>query len=297
MYSDVTKPVPKKGEVLIRIRAASVNAADYRSLKMGLIPKKKIFGADIAGIIEEVGQNIQQFKIGAEVIGDFSGNGFGGFAEYAVATEKVLVLKPKKISFEQAASLPMAAVTALQALRNKGKIQKGQKVLIIGCSGGVGSFAVQLAKYFGAVVTGICSTKNIEQTKSLGADRVVDYTKEDFTKSDTKYDLVLAVHGNRPLSDYKKILNPNGTFVVIGGGLPQLFKSLLLGPLLSLGSKKIRTLMAKPNQTDLEFIAKLVENGVIRPVIDRSYPLEKAVGAMRYIGEGHASGKVVINVT
>lgn len=296
VYRDVAKPVPKEDEVLIRIYAASVNAADYRSIKMGLIPKKKIFGSDIAGTVEDVGQHIQRFKIGDEVIGDLSGNGFGGFAEYVVAPEKVLVSKPEKIPFEQAAALPMAAVTALQALRNKGNIQKGQKVLIVGSSGGVGTFAVQLAKKFGAVVTGVCSTKNVGQTKSLGADQVVDYTKEDFTKIDATYDLILAVHGNRPLSTYKKILNPNGIFVVIGGGLSQLFNSLIFGRLIFLGSKKIRTLMAKPNQADLEFIAKLVANGKIRPIIDRSYTIEEASEAMRYLGEGHARGKVVINV-
>ena len=296
VYSDVPKPIPKEDQVLIRIHAASVNAADYRSIKMGLIPKKKIFGSDIAGKVEEVGQLIQRFKIGDEVIGDLSGNGLGGFAEYVVAPEKVLVSKPEKIPFEQAAALPMAAVTALQALRNKGNIQKGQKVLIVGSSGGVGTFAVQLAKNFGSVVTGVCSTKNVGQTKSLGADQVVDYTKEDFTKIDDTYDLILAVHGNRPLSTYKKILNPNGIFVVIGGGLSQLFSSLIFGRLMFLGSKKICTLMAKPNQADLEFIAKLVANGKIRPVIDRSYTLEEASEAMQYVGERHARGKVVVNV-
>ena len=210
IYCDVEKPIPNDNEVLIQVVAVSANAADYRSIRMGLIPKKKIFGADIAGRVESVGKRIQQFKPGDEVIGDLSDCGFGGFAEYALATENALITKPVKMSFDEAAALPMAAVTALQALRDKGNIQKGQKVLIVSSSGGVGTFAIQLAKYFGAVVTGVCSSKNVEQTSSLGADYVFDYTKEDFTKSNRRYDLILAINGNSPLSAYRRALNPNG---------------------------------------------------------------------------------------
>ena len=296
IYRDVEKPGPNDNEVLIKILAVAANAADYRSMRMGIIPKRRIFGADIAGRVESVGKNIRQFKPGDEVIGDLSDCGFGGFAEYTVAPEKALIPKPVKILFEEAAALPMAAITALQALRNKGNIQKGQTVLIVGSGGGVGTFAVQLAKYFGAVVTAVCSTKNVEQTDSLGADYIIDYTKENFTKSNRCYDLILAVNGNRPLSAYKRILNPNGIYVMVGGALLQVFKSILFGWLMSFGSKKMRSLAAKSNQKDLGFIVKLVEDGKIKPVIDRRYPLDKTADAMRYLGEGHAQGKVVINV-
>jgi NADPH:quinone reductase-like Zn-dependent oxidoreductase len=296
IYSDVEKPKPNDNEVLIKILAVSVNAADYRSMRMGIIPKKRIFGADISGRVESVGKNIRQFKAGDEVIGDLSGYGFGGFAEYAVAPEKVLALKPAKIKFEEAAALPLAAVTALQALRNKGNIQKGQRVLIVGSGGGVGTFAVQLAKYFGAIVTAVCSTKNVEQTISLGADYVIDYTKEDFSRSNSTYDLIIAVNGNSPLSAYKRILNMNGIYVMVGGALSQIFKSIFFGWLMSFGSKKMYSLSAKSNQKDLKFILKLVEDGKIKPVIDKRYTLDKTADAMRYVNEGHARGKVVIKV-
>jgi NADPH:quinone reductase-like Zn-dependent oxidoreductase len=296
IYCDVEKPIPNDNEVLIKVVAVSANAADYRSIRMGLIPKRKIFGADIAGRVESIGKNIQQFKTGDEVIGDLSDCGFGGFAEYTLAPEKALVPKPSKLLFEEAASLPMAALTALQALRDKGNIQQGQKVLIVSSSGGVGTFAVQLAKYFGAVVTAVCSSKNVERTSSLGADYVIDYTKEDFTKNNKSYDLILAINGNRPLSAYKRILNPNGIYVMVGGALLQVFKSILFGWLMSLGSKKMYFLAAKSNKKDLEFIVRLAEDGKIKPVIDRRYSLDKTADAIHYLNEGHARGKVVINV-
>jgi NADPH:quinone reductase-like Zn-dependent oxidoreductase len=296
VYCDIEKPIPNDNEVLVRIIAVSVNAADYRSMKMGLIPKKKIFGADIAGRVESVGKNIQQFKSGDEVVGDLANYGFGGFAEYALAPEKLLVHKPAKISFEEAAALPMAAVTALQALRDKGKIHKGHKVLIIGSSGGVGTFTVQLAKYFDATVTAVCSTKNVEQTNSLGADYVIDYTKENFTKSDKFYDIIVAINGNYPLLACKRILNPKGTYVMVGGSLSQVFKSILFGWVMSFGSKKIRFLAAKSSQKDLEFIVTLAKDGKIKPIIDRHFPLDKTAEAIRNLSEGHARGKVVINV-
>lgn len=293
---DIEKPIPNDNEVLVKIIAVSVNAADYRSMKMGLIPKKKIFGADIAGVVESAGKNIRQFKPGDEVIGEIADNGFGGFAEFALAPEKLLVHKPSKISFEDAAALPMAALTALQGLRDKGNIQKGHQVLVIGSGGGVGTFAVQLAKYFGATVTAVCSTKNVEQTKKLGADNVIDYTKENFTKRSRSYDIILAVNGNYPLLACKRILNPKGNYVMIGGALSQIFKAIFFGWVMSLGSKKIRFLAAKPKQNDLEFIAMMANEGKIKPVIDKYYPLDKTAEAVRYLGEGHASGKVVINV-
>jgi NADPH:quinone reductase-like Zn-dependent oxidoreductase len=281
---------------LIKIVAASVNAADYRSMSMGIIPKRRIFGADIAGRVEAAGKNIRRFKPGDEVTGDLASYGFGGFSEYTVAPEKALVLKPAKLSFEDTAALPLAALTALQALRNNGNIHKGQKVLIAGSGGGVGTYALQLAKYYGAEVTAVCSSKNIEQSRSLGADYVIDYTREDFTKSKQGYDIILAVNGNRSLYAYKRILNPDGIYVMIGGALPQIFKSLIFGRLMSFGSRKMLSLAAKPNQEDLEFIVKLAEDGKIKPVIDRRYPLDKTAEAMSYVREGHACGKVVINV-
>jgi len=296
VYCDIGKPVPNDNEVLVEIIAASVNAADYRSMKMGLIPKKKIFGADIAGRVESAGKNIQQFKTGDDVIGDLADYGFGGFAEYALAPEKLLVHKPTEISYEDAAALPMAAVTALQALRDKGKIQKGHEILIIGSGGGVGTFAVQLAKYFSAKVTGVCSTKNVEQTYSLGADNVIDYTKVDFTKSNKSYDIIIAINGNYPLYACKRILNPNGIYVMVGGALSQIFKSILFGWAMSFGTKKICFLAAKSGQKDLEFIVNLAKEGKIKPVIDRHFTLDKTAEAFLYLREGHASGKVVINV-
>jgi NADPH:quinone reductase-like Zn-dependent oxidoreductase len=296
VLSDIEKPVPNNREVLVKIVAVSVNAADYRSMKMGMIPKKKIFGADIAGIVESVGNNIQQFKPGDEVAGEIAGYGFGGFAEYAVAPERLFVHKPGNISFEEAAAIPMAALTALQALRDKGNIQRGHQVLIIGSGGGVGTFAVQLAKCFNATVTAVCSTRNLEQTQNLGADYVIDYTKEEFLQGNRSYDLVLAVNGSYSLLACKRILNPKGTYVMIGGSLAQIFKAMLFGWFLSFGSKKIRFLAAKPKQKDLEYIMKLANDGKIKPVIEKNYPLEKTAEAVRYMSEGHATGKVVIKV-
>jgi NADPH:quinone reductase-like Zn-dependent oxidoreductase len=296
VFCDIDKPVPKDNEVLIKVHAVSLNAADYRSMKMGLIPERKIFGADIAGRIESVGKNIYLFKPGDEVLGDLASCGFGGLAEYVTAPEKALVIKPNKISFEEAATLPMAAMTALQALRDKANIQKGQKVLIVGSAGGVGTFAVQLAKYFEAEVTGVCSSKNVQQTLSLGADHVIDYTKENFTKRDIRYNIILGINGNYPLLAYRKTLTSNGTYVMIGGSLSQIFKSLLFGWLLSFGSKKMKSLAAKSNKNDLEFLTQLYAKGIIKPVIDRRYSLDKAVDAMNYLKQGHSTGKVLINI-
>ena len=295
-YCDVNKPVPSDNEVLVKIYTVSINAADYRSMRMGLIPKKKIFGADIAGSVESVGKNIRQFKPGDDVFGDLAGFGFGGLAEYTATPERALVIKPARISFEEAAALPVAGLTALQALRDNGNIQNGQQVLIVGSGGGVGTFAVQLARYFGAEVTAVCSTKNVEQTTALGAAHVIDYTKEDFTIGSKRYDIILAVNGNHTLQAYRRILKSNGTCIVIVGALWQIFMSLLFGWLLSIGSKKIRTIAAKPVQKDLEFLAKLVEEGKIKPVIEKRYPLDQTAEAMRYLSAGHAKGKVVITV-
>jgi len=293
---EIAKPVPGENEVLIRVHAVSLNAADYRSMKLGLIPEKKIFGADVAGTIESVGKNITLFKPGDEVMGDLASYGFGGLAEYVTAPEKAMVAKPQSLSFEAAATLPLAGITALQALRNKGRIQKGDKVLIVGSAGSVGPFAVQLAKYFGAVVTGVCSSGNINQTLSLGADQVVDYTREDPLKVKGLYNLILGINGNYPLIEYRRALAPGGRYVMVGGSFSQIFRSLLLGWLLSFGSGKMYSLSAKPNRQDLELLATLLDNGAVRPVIDRQYPLDKTAEAMEYLGKGHAKGKVVILV-
>ncbi len=293
---EIEKPIPGDNEVLVKIHAVSINAADYRAMKMGIIPKRKIFGADIAGKVEAAGKNTKEFSIGDDVLGDISAVGFGGFAEYVAVPESALTLKPAGVSYETAAAVPMAAVTALQALRDKGEIQSGQKVLICGAGGGVGTFAVQLAKYFGAEVTAVCGEKNEKLIQSLGADEVINYKKNDFTKGSKCYDLVLAVNGSYSLSAYKRLLTPKGIYVMVGGGLSQIVKSMLFGVFMSIGSRKMRTLAAKPNKKDLVFIIQLVEAGKVKPVIDRRYPLQETADAVRYLSGGHAMGKVVISV-
>ncbi|MHC1770318.1 MAG: NAD(P)-dependent alcohol dehydrogenase [Flexilinea sp.] len=293
---EIKKPVPQDDEVLVRIYATSVNAADYRSMRMGIIPKSRIFGADIAGKIEAIGKNIQKFKVGDEVLGDISSCGFGGFAEYVAVPEKFLALKPAGVSFEDAAAVPMSAVTALQALREGGNIQPGQKVLICDASGGVGTFAVQLAKFFDAEVTAVCSEKNVELIRSLGADHVIDYSKEDFSKIGKLFNLIVAVNGNRSLSAYKRVLAPHGIFVMVGGAFSQVIRVTLFGAFMSIGNRKIHALSSKPNVKDLEFIIKLVEEGKIKPVIEKRYPLNETSEAMHYLSQGHAHGKVIIQV-
>ena len=297
IYSDVAKPEPNDNEVLVRVHAVSLNAADYRSMKMGLIPKRKIFGADIAGHVESVGKNIVGFKPGDEVIGELAGVGFGGLAEYVAVPEKVLIIKPANVSFEDAATIPIAALTALQALRDKGNIQKGHKVLIVGCAGGVGTFSIQVAKYFGAEVTGVCSSRNVTQSSDLGADHVIDYNQEDLFRRGNRYEIVLGINGNYPLITYFKILANQGIYVMIGGAMPQIIKSMLFGWLMSLGSRKMKFVSAKPYKKDMEFLAGLMEKGIIKPVIERRYPLELAAEAMNYISQGHASGKVVVQIS
>ncbi len=305
---DVEIPAPKDGEILVKIHAASVNAYDWhfltadiflvRLMGVGLLkPKNPRLGADIAGRVEAVGKDVKQFRPGDEVFGDLAGNGNGGFAEYASAPERVFALKPANLSFEEAAAVPMAAVTALQGLRDEGRIRPGQSVLINGASGGVGTFAVQLARHFGAEVTAVCSTRNLDQARSLGADHVIDYTREDFTRSGRQYDLILAANGYHPLSAYKRALTPGGTYVMAGGSMAQIFGAMLLGSWMSKrGGRKMGGVSAKPTQEDLVFLKGLLEAGTIVPVIDRRYPLRETAEALRYLGEGHARGKVVISV-
>ncbi len=302
---DIQKPAPKDDEVLVKIHAVSINAYDWHLLKadpflvrmMGggfLRPKNTILGADIAGRVEAVGSQVDQFQPGDDVFGDIGG---GGFAEYACAREKLLAPKPSGLTFEQAAAVPMAALTALQGLRNQGQIRPGQKVLINGASGGVGTFAVQIAKSFGAEVTAVCSAGKIEMVRSLGAEHVIDYTRQDFTKNGQQYDLILAANGYHPILDYRRALTPAGIYVVAGGSMAQLFQAILLGRWLSKdGGKKMGALSAKISQKDLIFIKELIEAGKVLPVIDRRYPLHEAPDALRYLIEGHAQGKVVITV-
>jgi NADPH:quinone reductase-like Zn-dependent oxidoreductase len=231
------------------------------------------------------------------VFGDLSACGNGGFAEYVSVPESALVLKPANLLFEAAAAVPMAAVTALQGLRDHGKIQPGQQVLINGASGGVGTYAVQLAKAFGAEVTAVCSTRNLDQARALGADHIIDYTQEDFTQNGRQYDLILAVNGYHPLSAYQRALTPKGTYVMAGGSMAQIFQAMLLGPRMSRsGGQKLGGVSAKPNQQDLAFMKELLEAGQVVPVIDRRYPLRETAEALRYLGQGHAPGKVVITV-
>ncbi len=302
---EVEKPAPKEDEVLIKVHAASVNAYDWHFLTadiflirlMGgglLKPNNTRPGADIAGRVEAVGSNAKQFRPGDEVFGDI---GHGGFAEYACAPERRLALKPANLSFEEAAAVPMAALTALQGLRDEGQIHPGQKVLINGASGGMGTFAVQIARSFGAEVTAVTSPRNLDQARSIGADQVIDYTREDFTQNGRQYDLILAANGYHPLSDYKRALTPQGIYVMAGGSMPQIFQAMLLGSWMSkTGGKKMGGVSAKIDQKDLTFIQELLEAGKVVPVIDKRYPLSEAAEALRYLGAGHARGKVVITV-
>ena len=302
---EVQKPNPSDDEVLVNVRAASVNAGDWHLLRadpflirlaFGLLkPKLKILGADIAGRVEAVGKNVKLFHVGDEVFGDISGCGFGAFAEFVCTREDALVLKPTELTFEEAAAVPAASVTALQGLRDQGKIQSGQKVLIHGASGGVGTFAVQIAKSFGADVTGVCSTDKLDMVLSLGADQVIDYTQEDFIQNGQSYDLILAANGDRSIFDYKRVLSPNGIYVMSGGSMSQFLEVVFLGPWISMtGSKKMRNFLVKPNQNDLSFMKELLEAGKVAPVIDRRYPFREVADAIRYVEEGHARGKVVI---
>ena len=305
---EIEKPTPSDDEVLVEIQAASVNAYDWHFLSadiflirlMGgglLKPKNTRLGADIAGRVEAVGRNIKQFQPGDEVFGDIGAFGNGGFAEYVSVPEKALTLKPANLSFEEAAAVPMAALTALQGLRDAGQIQPGQKVLINGASGGVGTFAIQIAKSFGAEVTAVCSTRNLDQARSIGADHVIDYTKEDFTKSGQHYDLILAANGYHPLSAYKRALTPKGIYVMAGGSMAQIFQAMLMGRWMSeKGGKKMGGVTARINQKDLALLKELLEAGKVVPVIDRRYPLRETAEALRYLGAGHARGKVVITM-
>ena len=306
---EVVKPVPQEDEVLIQIHAASLNSRDLRMLRAnpffmrlmpgGLLrPKNKILGADLAGQVEVIGRLIKQFQPGDEVFGYLpSATGRGTFAEYVCANENAVTLKPVNLTFEQAAAVPEAAMTALQALRDKGNIQPGQKVLIQGASGGVGTFAVQIARAFGAEVTAVCSTRNLEMVRSLGADHVIDYKNEDFTQNGQQYDLILAVSGFHPISDYLRALKPEGIYVVAGGSMIQLFQAASNKKRNSnIGGQKIYVVSLVQDQKDLIFMKELFESGKVIPIIDGCYPLSKTPEAFWYFEKVHPKGKVVINV-
>ena len=301
---EIVKPVPKDDEVLVKIHAASVNYVDWQVLNgkslmlrlmSGLLkPKKQILGDDIAGVVEAVGENANQFHPGDEVFGI---SNYDAFAEYACVPEKGLALKPSSMTFEQTAAVPEAGMTALQGLRDRGKIQSGQQVLINGASGGVGTFAVQIAKAFRAEVTGVCSTGKLELVRSIGADHVIDYTKEDFTQAGKYYDLVLAVGGNNSIFDYLRVLKPGGIYLCAGGTAAQYFQALLLGPLISMFvTKTLGAMLGNPSREDYVFLTDLIESGKVAPVIDRIYPLSEVPEALRYYGEGKAQGKIIITV-
>jgi NADPH:quinone reductase-like Zn-dependent oxidoreductase len=302
-FAEVATPSPADNEVLIKLCAASVNPLDLFLLKgmpwnraiPGLrTPKEKVLGCDIAGRVETIGRAVKQFRPGDEVFGvtGFEGK---GFAEYVCAIEEKLMLKPANLSFEEAAAVPIAAITALQGLRDTGGIQPGQKVLIEGASGGVGTFAIQIAKALGAEVTAVCSTRNVEKARSLGADHLIDYTKTDFARSVQHYDLIFASNAHHSIFDYRRALTQDGIYVAAGGGVGRILQAALLGPVLSrIGRKKMGFFLAKINQKDLAFLKELLEAGKIVPVIDRRYPLTDAADALRYLAQGHAQGKVVL---
>ena len=303
---EVDKPIPQDNTVLIKVHAVSVNDWDWgllqgtpfvNRLENGLRrPKKiKILGSDIAGRVEAVGKNITQFQPGDEVYGDLTGK-WGGFAEYVCAREKQLARKPAGMTFEEAAAIPQAGMLALQGLRDKGQLQPGQKLLINGAGGGVGTLGIQIAKTYGVEATGVDSTGKLDMMRSVGFDHVIDYKKEDFTKTGQRYDLILDAKTNRSIFEYTRALNPNGTYVTVGGAGPRVLQALFLGPWISMFSKKnIRLVMLKPNR-DLKYMNKLFEAGKLKPVIDGPYKLSEVPEAMRYFGEGSHKGKVVITV-
>jgi NADPH:quinone reductase-like Zn-dependent oxidoreductase len=304
---EVGKPIPKEDEALVKVHAASLNAADFEILRgmwvarFGgpLRPMHKILGTDLAGRVEAVGVNVKQFQPGDEIWGDLSfPYGFGTFAEYVCVSENALALKPASMTFEEAATYPQAAIISLQTLRDKGLVQPGQKVLINGAGGGMGTFAVQIAKYYGAEVTGVDSTSKLDMLRSIGADHVVDYTQEDYTKTGGRYDLILDVVAYRSIFAYWRALSPEGMFFIIGGSLDTFLQVVILGTLISrIGSKKIGlNAYDSNNKEDLALLAELFETGKVVPVIDRSYPLSEVPEALRYLEGGHALGKVVITM-
>ena len=302
---EVQKPTPADNQLLIKVYAVSINRSDWEGLtgkplyaRIGglLKPRDKILGSDIAGRIEAVGKDVRQFKPGDEVFGLMMNYG-GGFAEYVCKSEKALALKPAAMTFEEASAIPQAAFIALQGIREKGNVQPGQKVLINGAGGGTGTYAIQLAKLAGAEVTGVDNTEKLDLMKSLGADHVIDYTREDFTKNGRQYDLILDLIAYHSVFAYQRALKPNGNYFVAGGSVFTMFQILLLGPWIRrTTSKNIRVLMVQTDSKDLVYITELIEARKLVTVIDKRYSFSETPEALRYLGEGHAKGKVVITV-
>jgi NADPH:quinone reductase-like Zn-dependent oxidoreductase len=297
-------PVPKDDEALVRVHASSVNPMDWyltrgkpfmvRLVGAGVLrPRSTLAGADVAGVVTAVGKSVSELRPGDEVFGI----GTGAFAEYMTVPESTLVTKPASLSFEEAAGVPLAGLTALQALRAKGKVQPGQKVLVHGASGGVGTFAVQIGKALGADVTAVCSTSKVDQIRSLGADRVIDYTKEDFSQGERQYDVVLVVNGSRPVGDYRRVLNSGGACIFIGGSIGQIVRLAMFGRFYSGSSKgRVSSFMMQPNKPDLLFLKGLIEGGRVNPIMDRNFPLTSVADALEYLHAGHARGKISITV-
>ncbi len=304
---EVPKPVPQAGEVLIKVRASSVNAADWHIMRADPFPARLMFGLfkprfhflglDLAGVVEAVGPGVSEFKAGDEAFGCLSFPALGAFAEYVCVREDLLALKPSNVDFEEAAAVPLAGGTALRALVDHGKVKAGMKVLINGAAGGVGTFAVQIARALGAEVTAVCSERNLEQARSLGATHVIDYAKEDFTQADKRYDMILAANGYHPLSAYKRSLAPGGIYAMTGGKGRQMAEALLFGKLLAMGSgKTLGTVDYKPRKSDVLYLKGLIEAGKLVSAIDKRFSLEQVPAAIAYLEEGHARGKVVITV-
>jgi len=304
---EVPSPTPGDGEVLVSVRAASVNAGDWHLMRAdpfflrlmygGLLrPKHRTPGSDVAGIVEAVGPGVNEFVPGDDVFGELSEHGFGAFAEYACAPADAFAPMPAGATYEQAAAVPVAGLAALQALRDDGEVEPGDRVLVNGASGGVGTFAVQIAKHFGAEVTGVCSTRNVDLVRSLGADRVVDYTREDVTERDEPYDLILDAAAFRSPLAYRPILASGGAYVLVGGSTARLFQTMLLGPWVRRSEIRMTVHMSKPNRDDLGVLKGLVEGGAVAPVLDRSYPLAEVPDAIRRLEARRVSGKVVISV-
>jgi len=304
---EIPKPAPKGDEVLVRIHAASLNAADFEIMRgtwtarLGgpFRPGNKILGSDLAGRVEAVGRTVKQLKPGDEVWGDLSfPYGYGTFAEYVSVSEKALAVKPASMTFEEASTYPQAAIIPLQTLRDKGRVQPGQTVLINGAGGGQGTFAVQIAKYYGAEVTGVDSAKKLDMLRSIGADHVIDYTQQDYTKGGQRYDLIFDFVANRSVFDYRRAMSPEGRFVIVGGSLGAFLQVVVLGTLMSkIGNKKLGLNNYEPNnKEDLAALAELFEAGKVVPVIDRSYKLSEVPEALRFLEEGQAQGKVVITM-
>jgi len=298
VFSDINKPIPSNTEVLIKVVATALNAGDYRLVQLNSgLPKSGILGNAIAGIVEKLGSDVQTWNVGDRVVVDTSNAGFGGLAEYAVAQASELVKVPDTLSLIDASSCPVASTTALQALTLFKPVKENDKVLIVGASGGVGTFTIQLAHYFKAQVTAVCSTQNVDMARDLGADYVINYKKDDLHQLKETYDLIVAINGAYPLSLYKRLLKPNGTYVMVGGPIKQFIKNLILCPFYSLGNNKFKILNSKSNKDDLAKIIQLVNQSKIKPLISSIVTLDNAINAFNTFRKGHSKGKIVVQVS